>query len=80
MSSHTENYQHLIGKDAEEAVKALKADGIFHWDIEHFFCQSNYILGMEPRIYHQRGLIRAENSKMVQLQVDRETNKVQNVS
>lgn len=34
---------------------------------------------MEPRVYQAMGYIRPTNPKMVQLQVDPDTNKVKNV-
>jgi hypothetical protein len=38
------------------------------------------ILGLEPRVYHHMGLIRSENPKMVQLQVNPQTKEVQSIS
>ncbi|UJR32470.1 hypothetical protein I4U23_019932 [Adineta vaga] len=36
--------------------------------------------GLEPRVFHHMGVIRSENPKMVQLQVDPETKEVQSVA
>lgn len=32
MASHSQTYKHLVGKNVDEAVEALKAEGVLNFD------------------------------------------------
>ncbi len=42
MSSYSEKYGHLVGKHVDEAINALKADGMFYVNDQFFFPLSKY--------------------------------------
>ncbi len=37
MSSHSEQYKHLVGTNVDEAIEILKADGMLQINVEFLF-------------------------------------------